>query len=267
MCLIYLLVIDLIFFQPGNLNAAIYLIPLISIPFIIFNLISVFNKNYLKYSNLMVKTLINVLGSYIFVCLFLFTAFIIIKVSECEKLTQYLCTFVYFMPILGICVLTIFFWLFLYEGFKKCEQMNVFYFFFLDMLTILSFIITFYFKIIDNLPNFTWINLFTILNIFHGSNFIIIRIYCSLDSSRKKQDFNNNKEDSLYIVFDILINIFLSCIICLVGFYLDNRLDKIKIEALILSINIFFLLILGKNSYKIKKINNFLEWKKLNILK
>lgn len=264
-CFISIIVTNLIYFKPKDLKVGYYSTPLLLLPFIILNIVSIFNKHYLKYSSLMVKTLINVLGFYFFICSLLFISFILIRLLMNDIAEKYLCDFIYFLPLIGTIVLIIFFWFFLYEGFKKCEQRKVFFYTLLNLIIILGYIMVFYLKIIGQLHNLNWVYLFTSLNFFHIVNFIIINIHQNSDYNSSSHDFNSNKVDSFYFVFDILINIFFACFICMLGFYLDKKLDRIKLESIFLTLNLTFVAILSKNLYKIRKINSFLEWKKLNL--
>lgn len=264
-CFIALTVTNLTYFKPKDLKIGYYSTPLLLLPFIVLNIVTIFNKHYLKYSSLIVKTLIYVLGFYLFVCSLLFIAFILIKLLMNELAEKFFCEFIYFLPLIGMIVLVIFFWLFLYEGFKKCEQRKIFVYTLLNLIAVLGYIIVFYFKIIGQLPNLNWVYIFSFLNIFHFVNFVAINIRQNCDNLSSSNDFNSNKIDSFYIVFDILTNIFFACFICLLGFYLDNKLDRIKLESLFSTLNLTFLAIIAKNFYKIRKINGFLEWKKLNL--
>jgi hypothetical protein len=264
-CFIAILVTNLTYFKPKDLKIGYYSTPLLLLPFIMLNIVSIFIKHYLKYCSLMVKTLINVLGFYLFISSLLFISFILIRLIMYDFAEKFLCQFVYFLPLFGSFVLIIFFWLFLYEGFKKCEQRKVFLYTLFNLIFVLGFTIVIYFKINGQLSELNWVSLFSYLNVFHLVNFIVINIHQNCDNKSISDDFNRNKVDSFYIVFDILINIFCACFICLLGFYLDNKLDRIKVPSIFLTLNLMFFTILSKNLFKIKKINNFFEWKKLNV--
>lgn len=265
-CFIAIIVTNLIYFKPKNLKIGYYSTPIIMLPFIILNILKIFNQYYLKYSSLMVKTLINVLGFYLFICIFLFLSLILIRLLMNEVAEKYFCELLYFLPLLGIIVLIIFFWLFLYEGFKKCEQRKIFLYILINLFIILGYLIVTYLKIIDRWPKIKWVYFASFLNVFHLVNFIIIDIYQNFDKSFSNNDFNSNKKvDAVYFIFDVLINIFYACFICSMGFYLDKKLDSSKLKSLFLNLNFTLIAVISKNLYKIRKINHFLEWRKSNL--
>lgn len=264
-CFIAIIVTNSIYFKPKDLKIGYYSTPLLLLPFIIISIVRIFNKHYLKYSNSIVKTTINLLGFYLFICSFLFISFILIRLLMLEIAEKYFFDFIYFLPLIGSITLIIFFWLFLYEGFKKCVQRKVFLYTLFNLFILLGYIIVFYIKIVGQIPYIRWVYLFSFLNIYHLANFLVINLHQNCENTFSNHDFNSNKVDSFHFIFDLLINIFFACFICLLGIYLDNKMDKIKLESIFLTLNFTFLAIFSKNLYKIRKINSFLEWKKLNL--
>jgi hypothetical protein len=258
----------LLFFKPLNLGLLLYSIILIVLPFLVLAIIIEFKNSYLKYSSNLAKTIIYILGFYIFTCLLTFTVLVLLKLTHIDFFNR-INAFVYFIPIFGILFILTLFWVFLHQGFKRENELTFFYFVLINILVVNSLCLLIYLKISLEFSSVGWVHILGFSALLYGVNLVLFSTYFSSKpfSSFGCTEFNSTKsEDSLVIVFDILLNMCVICFLCLLGLYLDNKLEKIKLNALFVLLWVFFSLICVKASYKNKKIQNYFEWKKMVII-
>jgi len=179
----------------------------------------------------------------------------------------YFSDFIYFIPIFSLLFIFIFLTLFLKAGFEKFDKNFLFYYLLFNLVFLSVITTVFYLKILSILGFLKWINIMIFLSLFHAINFIgICYIYKENNDYSKNELFLEKKTDkSILAVFDILINLCLICFYFLIGLYLDNLLEKVKINSLFILTWLFFFIIIIKNYYQIKKINNYLEWRNVVI--
>jgi hypothetical protein len=255
-----------LFFNPLNLGLFFYSIIILFIPYQILSVIVEFKNSYLKYSSHLAKTIIYILGVYIFTCLMIFTILLMLKFSQIDFFMR-INAFVYFIPIFGILFIITLFWVFLHQGYKRENELNFFYFILFNILIINTLCLIIYLKISLEYNFIGWVHILGFLALLWAVNLILFSTYFSSRLNGSFAEFNSSKsEDSLILIFDILMNMCLICFLCLLGLYLDNKLEKIKLNALFVLLWVFFSLVCMKASYKNNKIQNYFEWKKMVII-
>jgi hypothetical protein len=267
-CLISIIYSALLYFRPFKLNISVFSLILIFIPFLILSCLLEFKNCYLKYSNDLAKTIIFIFAVYIFTCSLTFTVLVIVKLTGDEFFLK-IHAFVYFIPVFGILFVVLFFWIFLYQGYKKENELNYFYFVLINIIAICLISAVIFFKVVFNLKIMSWIHILGLLSLNLLVNLIIFSTYFNQKISKafSHVEFDSTQsEDSLSVVFDILLNLCLVCFLCLVGLYLDNKLEKVKAHTLFFTSLLFFSLVGIKAFYKNKKIQNYFEWKKMVII-
>lgn len=265
MCFVSVIFSILILLKPFNLNLGVYFIILFFLPVFILNIFSEFKENYLKYSNDLSKMILNFLGIYVFASILIFLIIITLRFSEFEFVKAYINPFIYFIPVFSLILIAFFFTLFLKEGFRKYQKLTLFNFIQLNIFVIFCITIVLYLKISTLVLFLKWMHIMIFVSFFHGLNFIG---YCYFSNNKNVQfdDFSERKnDDSILAVFDILINLCLICFYFLLGLYLDDKLVKVKINSLFLLTWIFYFCIIVKNFYKIKKIQNYFDWRNVVI--
>ena len=252
--LISLIYSILIYFIPFYLNIAFYSIILLPIPFSILAILVEYKNSYLKYSNDMARLVVNSFSIYIFTCLMTFIILIIFRLSEISLVYE-ISNIIYCIPVLGILISITALWLFLHTGYKNLSEMNKYYFYLVNIIIgdFVSLIIIL--KIIYQIKFILWIH----ITIFICLIYVFDNIYLLNIEKRKS-------EDSLIIVLNILMKICLLSYICLLGLYLDYKLDKMKHISLFILVWFFLFITVIKYFYKNKKIQNYFEWKKMVII-
>jgi len=268
--IIYLSIVGIVFsllilIQPYKLNLGLYSTILLIIPFLIINNFTEFKNNYLKYSNDLAKMIINFIGVYIFTCVFIFISLIILKLSDIEIVKLYFSNFIYFIPIFSVLIVLLLFTFFLKEGFKNFKKENIYYYVLFNIIFLCLLTVVFYIKISSFWGFLKWMQLMTFISIFHAINFVGI-CYFNKNNNFTLDEFSEQaNNESIIAVFNILINFCLICFYFLLGMYLDNMLEKIKIHSLFILTWLFFFILIIKNFYQIKKIKNYLEWRNVVI--
>lgn len=267
LCILGIIYSALILFKPFNLNLGIYSSLLLLIPFLIINIFIEFKNKYLKYSNDLAKIIINFVGIYIFTCVFVFVSLLILKISEFQLINLYLSNFIFFIPVLSVLLVFILFTVFLSQGFKKFEKEHIFNFILFNLVLACMLTTVFYLKISSVLGFLKWMHLMALVSLFHAMNFVGF-CYFNKNSNNKanfEEFYVKNNEKSILAVFDVLINLCLICFYFLLGLYLDNMMEKVKVNSLFILTWLFFFILIIKNSYQIKKIRNYLEWRNVVI--
>lgn len=257
----------LIFFRPFNVSPGIYSMILLLIPILILNIIFEFKNNYLKYSNDLAKIIIKILGIFIFTLSMIFISLINVKLIGYDFNKLYVGSFVYFLPIYSILIVLALLTLFLKQGFEKYEKMNIFYYIMINLLLLLLIITIVYLKISSVLGFLKWVNIMLLLVLFQSMNFLGFCYYNKKSYSvLQHEEFSEkNLDESIISVFNVLVYLCLVCFYILLGLYLDNNLEKMKIICIFMISWLFCLVVIIKNAYQIKKINNYLEWRNVVI--
>jgi len=253
--------------KPFNLNLAVYSSILLLIPFLIINIFIEFKNKYLKYSNELAKMIINFVGIYIFTCLFIFISLLILKLSEFQLVNLYLGNVIYFIPVLSLLFILIFFTAFLRQGFKKFEKEHVFYYILFNLILACMLTCIVYLKVSSVLGFLKWMHFMFFLSLFHAMNFLGICYFNkNSDVNANFEEFSEkNNDKSILAVFDVLIYFCLICFCFLLGLYLDNMLERVKVNSLFILTWLFFFILIIKNSYQMKKIKSYLEWRNVVI--
>lgn len=253
-----------LFFNPLNLGLFFYSIIILFIPFQILSIIIEFKNSYLKYSSHLAKTIVYIVGVYIFTCLTIFSLLLLLKFSQIEFVLR-INAFIYFIPIFGILFIFTLFWVFLHQGYKRENESNFFYYILFNILIVNTLCLIIYLKISFEFIFISWVHILAFLAALWAFNLILFSTYFS--TRLYSAEFNSTKsEDSLILIFDILMNMCMICFLCLLGLYLDNKLEKVKLNALFVLIWVFFTLVCMKATYKKTKIQNYFEWKKMVII-
>jgi hypothetical protein len=267
-CLISIIYTALLYFKPFDLNISLFSLILIFLPFLVLSSMLEFKNCYLKYSNDLAKTIIYIFAVYIFTCSLTFSILVIIKLSGNDFFMK-IHAFVYFIPVFGILFVILFFWMFLYQGYKKENELNYFYFILINIIAICVISVIIFFKVVLYLKIMGWIHILGLLSLNLLVNLIIFSTYFNQKMSNafsQVEFYSSQSEDSLSVVFDILLNMCLVCFLCLLGLYMDNKMEKIKSQTLFFTSFLFFSLVGVKAFYKNKKIQNYYEWKKMVII-
>jgi len=266
LCMVGIVYLALLLIRPLNMNLGVYSSILLLTPFLIINIFIEFKNKYLKYSNDLAKTIMNFVGIYIFISLFVFTSLLILKFSEFQLINLYFSNFIYFIPVLSVLLMLIFFTVFLSQGFQKFGKQNVYYFILFNLILACMLTAVFYLKISSIYGFLKWMHLMTFVSIFHAMNFFG---FCYLNKNSNSisnfEEFSEKNDKSILAVFDVLIHFCLICFYFLLELYLDNMLEKVKVNSLFILPFLFFFILIIKNSYQIKKIRNFLEWRNVVI--
>jgi hypothetical protein len=268
LCILGIIYSALIFIKPFNLSLAVYSSILLIIPFLIIIIFTDFKNKYLKYSNELAKIIINFVGIYIFICLFIFISLLILKLSKFQLINLYLSNFIYFIPVFSVIIVFIFFTVFLKQGFEKFEKEHFYYIILFNLVLASILTAVFYLKVSSNLGFLKWMHLMIFVSLLHVMNligFFYFNQYPNSNNSNFDEFSEKNNNNSILSVLDVLINFCLICIYFLLGLHLDNMLEKVKVNILFVVSILFFLILIMKNSYQINKIKSYLEWRKVVI--
>lgn len=260
----------LILLKPFNLNLAAYSSILILIPFFLISIFNEFKNKYLKYSNDLAKIIINFVGIYIFTCCFIFISLLILKLSEFQQINLYLSNFIFFIPIFSVLIVLILFTVFLKQGFEKFEKQHIYYCILFNLVLASLLTIVFYLKIASVLGFLKWMHLMVFLSLSHGLNFVGFCFFsfnkkANLDQNNFDDFSQRNNDKSINAVLNVLINFCMICFYFLLGLHLDNMLEKLKVYILFVLSFLFFIILIIKNSYQMKRIKSYLEWRNVVI--
>lgn len=272
-CVICIIYSFLIHFQPFQLGLFVYSTLLLFLPFNLLSIFVEFKSSYMKYANELAKTIIYILAIHVFTCCLTFTILLILKLSNFTFFNN-IHAFILFIPVFGVLFIFTLFWIFLYQGYKKEEDLRFFYFVLYNLIILNAFAIIVCSKVCFNgslsfMDNILWSHIFLILTLIYAFDILVFIYYINNNPKAKaysSQFFEVRAEDSMQIVLNILLFFCFICFLSLLGIYLDNKLEKKRTKTLFLLNWFFFLIIIGKAMYGRKKINNYFEWKKMVII-
>lgn len=252
----------LIYFRPFNLNTSIYLTAFYYVPYLILSSFLEYKDSYLKYANNLAKSIIYLLGVYIFTCGITFLLLIQVKLSNLAPFTH-IHSFVFFIPVFGVNFIITLFCAFLYHGYKTDNKLKVFYsilFLLLNvnLITSLSFL-----KIAFAFENLNWFDLLGYCALLHGAYVVKFISSSGISKPGSENEFTPKSSDDVITVLNVLLHFSSVCIYLLLGLYLDNSLDGNKLNTLFSLVWLFCLILIIKCIYSIQKIETYFEWKKM----
>ena len=178
--------------------------------------------------------------------------------------------FYFFIPIFAVFFIFTAFWMFLYRGYEQIYEKDKFFVILMNLFIFNLVCVLIYLKLSNMLSILNWFNILGILSMLHGFNFL----YFALQNIDKKNNTFNSTQytdqntcESYLLLIDIIINVSFILFFSLLGFYLDNNLNKNRENALFVLIWITSILLIIKFYNRNEKIKNFNEWKKMVIKK
>jgi hypothetical protein len=258
----------LIFTRPLNLGVSAYSLVLLYLPICLLAIILEYKNTFLRYSSTLTKLIIDIIGVYVFTCSFTFLVLMILKFTEFTFM-KLVSGYLFVIPIYGLVLMLDLIILFLYTGFKKVNDMGCFYFITFNGIVINTLINAIIFKIIfyDALvfKFITWTFLFSILSL------LILINYCYFNSKGYRLVGHNKFDQSNYIellrsMLNIVFAMSSSLFFATLGIVFDIGLDRYKNLFIYFMLWISLLCVIVKFYFGNKEIDDYNEWKKMNII-
>jgi hypothetical protein len=193
-----------------------------------------------------------------------------LKLTDFEFI-ELISNYIFFIPVYGLLFILNLFIMFLYPGFKKLGDDTNLYFIIANCIFINIITNAIALKIVfsDYLLFSNYMS-WTVLLGLVGLAVLVDYYYIVSDDKTNVGDIagNSSKDYSISSVFNILLTLSLGSFIFMIGLGLDynwfeNYFRRISIYALLWIFLICFSL---KCYFKNKKIDNYFEWKKMNII-
>lgn len=276
----------MILLKPNNLNLGIYSLILLIIPILVYKLFNDFRNNYLKYSSELSKIIFNFVGIFLSFNIFIFISLLIFKffttgnnyiisnnnnktpinnnnnneINMNNSLTPNI--FIFFIPLYSIIFILLLFAIFLRKGFTKMNKTLTHNLIIFNLIITLFLISLIYLKVNSISIKASWFHIMVLVSFYQGGNYFG---FSHITKSEKISNKNPSIEDKkILFLLDLILNISAIAFYLFLGLFIDN---KIKVNYVILFVIfwVFFIVLIFKGLYKIKKIKDFLEWRKVSL--